>query len=63
MNINLTEEEVHSLLDILKRELSEMKSEIYHTDNYNFKEDLKKQVLFIQDIINKLNESHIVTVM
>lgn len=62
MNINLTEE-VRSLLDILERELSETKSKIYHTDNYNFKEDLKKQVLFIQDIINKIKEIHIVTVI
>jgi hypothetical protein len=55
MNINLTEEEVVFLLDIVEKEMADTKSEIQNTDNFNYKDDLKKQIRFIQDLIGKLN--------
>ncbi len=55
MNIDLSEEEVIFLHNILEREISDTKSEIHHSENFSFKEDLKKQVRFIQDVINKLS--------
>ncbi len=54
MNINLSEEEVVYLLGILEREMADTKSEIHHSEIYTFKEDLKKQIRFIQDLINKM---------
>ncbi len=55
MNIDLSEEEVVFLHNILEREIADTKSEIHHSENFSFKEDLKKQVRFIQDVINKLS--------
>lgn len=55
LNINLNEEEIVFLLHLLRREMADTKSEIHHSDDHNFKEDLKKQIRFIQDIINNLS--------
>lgn len=57
MDINLTDEEVYFLLYLVEREITETKSEIHHSDNHKFKEDLKVRVNFIQDLKNKINLS------
>lgn len=54
MNINLSEEEVVYLLGILDREMTDTKSEIHNSDNFLFKDDLKKQIRFILDLMNKM---------
>jgi hypothetical protein len=54
VNINLNEDEIVFLLHLLRREMADTKSEIHHSDDHNFKDDLKKQILFIQEIINNL---------
>ncbi len=54
MNINLNEDEIVFLLHLLRREMADTKSEIHHSDDHNFKDDLKKQIRFIQEIINNL---------
>ena len=59
MNINLNEDEIVFLLHLLRREMADTKSEIHHADDHNFKDDLKKQIRFIQDIINNLGTRNI----
>ena len=54
MNINLTEEEKSFLLGILEKEIEDTKSEIHHSDNHDFKEELKKRIKFVQEIADKL---------
>lgn len=54
MNINLNEDEIVFLLHLLRREMADTKSEIHHSDDHNLKEDFKKQIRFIQEIINNL---------
>jgi len=54
VNINLNEDEIVFLLHLLRREMADTKSEIHHSDDHNFKDDLKKQIRFIQEIINNL---------
>ncbi|MCE1163896.1 MAG: hypothetical protein LWX07_00680 [Bacteroidetes bacterium] len=54
MNVNLSEEEAVYLLGILEREMADTKSEIHHSDSFTYKDDLKKQIRFIQDLINKM---------
>lgn len=55
--MNLTSEEISYLIEILEREISETKSEIHHSDDYDFKERLKNRIKFIQEIISKLGVS------
>jgi hypothetical protein len=55
MNTNLTSEEVSYLIDLLEKEISETKTEIHHSDNHEFKDNLKVRIKFIQDLRNKLN--------
>ncbi len=63
MEIKLSEEETIYLLELLKREMDETKTEIHHSDSYEFKKELKQRLNFIQDMINKISESHIATIM
>lgn len=61
MDIKLNEEETVYLLELLKRETEETKTEIRHSDSYEFKGELKNKVLFIQDLINKFKENRLET--
>jgi hypothetical protein len=54
MNIYLNKEEINYLLDILDKDLAETKSEIHHSGNHTFKEELKEKVKFVQLLMSKV---------
>jgi hypothetical protein len=57
MNLDVTADEQDALLDILQRELSRLKGEIYHTDDREFKAGLKVREAIIVDLIDRLGAS------
>ncbi len=57
MNLDVTADEQDALLDILQRELSRLKGEIYHTDSREFKAGLKVREAIIVDLIDRLGAS------
>lgn len=57
MNLDLTADEGDALLDILQRELSRLKGEIYHTDDREFKAGLKEREAIIVELIERLSAS------
>ena len=52
--INLTEEETAALHDVAQSYLSELHTEISHTDNREFKAALKKRHETLQAVLEKL---------
>lgn len=54
MNINFKKEETDYLLDILEKDISETKTEIHHSGNHTYKEELKEKVKFIQLLMSKV---------
>ena len=54
MNINFKKEETEYLLDILEKDLNETKTEIHHTANHSYKEELKEKMKFIQLLMSKV---------
>jgi hypothetical protein len=55
--INLTEEEVAALHDVAQSYLSELHTEISHTDNRDFKAALKKRYETLQAVLEKLSSA------
>jgi hypothetical protein len=54
MNIQLSEEEGESLLALLERDLKEVRQESHRTDNFEFKEILRRKEGFLSSVIEKI---------
>ena len=52
--LNLSEEEFKSLLNVLERYISDLNVEIAHTDSREFREDLKNERTSIQKVLDQL---------
>lgn len=55
--IDLTEAEASTLRDVIKNYLSELHSEISHTDDRDFKAALKRRLELLQGILDKLSSA------
>lgn len=53
-SIDLTESETSTLCDVIENYLSELHSEISHTDHRAFKAALRKRQALLQGILDKL---------
>lgn len=52
--LNLTPEEEKKLLDILERYYIALRIEIVHSDNREFRRNLKEREAFMRDLIERL---------
>jgi hypothetical protein len=52
--LNLTPEEEQELLAVLERYLLDLRIEIVHTDNRDFRRALKEREVFTKDLIERL---------
>jgi hypothetical protein len=57
MQVNLDENEVAAVLTAVQSYLSDLRSEINDTDNYDFKQVLKAQEAALTSVITKLGGS------
>ena len=57
MNIDLTREETDTLIELLRREISDTRTEITHTDNSKFKEEVKQHKQSLNKILSTLEQS------
>ncbi len=55
-NLQLTSEEAEVLRDLLHHGISEMDTEILHTDTHSFKEMLKRRRVVLEQVMSKLSE-------
>ena len=59
MNVELTEEERDLLLETLRRVLGELRSEIYRTEAFDYKEALKAREATLTGLIDRLGVDHV----
>jgi hypothetical protein len=57
MTLELSQEERTLLLDILKNEYGQLRSEIYHTEAADFKAGLKEREALLEAIIGRLESA------
>ncbi len=62
MNGGFTNEELTALEEVIKEYLTELRMEIADTDDFDFRQGLKKKSETLQGIIAKLEKSKAVTV-
>jgi len=55
IDMKLTNEEAEELKDVLTSYVSDLRMEIADTDNYEFRETLKKKEKFLKDVISRLS--------
>lgn len=61
MSIEFVDEEMRLLEQVAREYLSELRAEIAATDQYDFRQGLKKKEELLQAIIAKLEHAHLVT--
>jgi hypothetical protein len=54
MRLELTSEEVALLLEELKERLGTIREEVYHSNTYDFTEQLKRKESLLRTLIDKL---------
>jgi hypothetical protein len=54
MNLELNPEERTLLLEMLRNDFGQLRSEIYHTEDADYKAGLKQRETLLQDIIGRL---------
>jgi hypothetical protein len=54
MNLYFNKEEIDYLLDILEKDLEETRTEVHHSGNHTYKEELKEKLKFVQLLISKV---------
>ncbi|HEY3308440.1 MAG TPA: hypothetical protein VGJ93_08290 [Desulfuromonadaceae bacterium] len=52
--VELTDEESEMLIEVIESSISELKTEIAHTDNREFRQGLKEREAFLEDFLNRL---------
>jgi len=55
IDMKLSNEEAEELKDVLTSYVSDLRMEIADTDNYEFRETLKKKEKFLKDVISRLS--------
>ena len=53
MPFEMRQEECDLLAGLLEKEMDDVRSEIHHTDNHDYKESLKKREKFVRDLLLK----------
>jgi hypothetical protein len=61
--LNLSMEEHQALLDVLESSISELHSQIVHTDRYDYKKVLKNRKQVLLGLLNDLQQDHAATQM
>ena len=54
--IHLTDKEQQLLIEILEAEIPDLRDEIWHTDDHDYRESLKERERRINDLLGKLKE-------
>jgi len=57
MQIALNEEEKQTLVDILNEVLPNLREEVYKTENYDYREQLKRREAVVKQLIARLSAS------
>ncbi len=57
ITIELSQEEQATLIEMLEACITDLHSEIHHTDSYDYKEDLKKRRDILVKLHNQLQHS------
>ena len=55
--INLSEQEQQLLVELLEREIPNLRDEIFHTDDHTYREFLKERENSIKNLAQKLKEN------
>jgi hypothetical protein len=55
--INFSDKEQQLLIELLEREIPNIRGEIWHTDDHDYREFLKEREIALKDLVNKLKES------
>jgi hypothetical protein len=55
MQLNLSQEELEYLTAVLERAHEDLREEIYRTDDFNFKKELKGRETIIVSLLDKLS--------
>ena len=58
IDLKFTNEEAAELKDVLTSYVSELRMEIADTDNFEFREGLKKKENFLKELIGRLSMNH-----
>lgn len=56
MNLRLSAGQRETLIDVLSRALSDLREEVYKTENYDLRQQLKEREQVLQEIITQLNK-------
>ena len=56
---NLSPEEAQIIIDILDQVLDDLRGEIRHTDNIEYKMRLEQREIVLRKVISELNKSHL----
>jgi hypothetical protein len=54
--IHLSDQEQQFLLELLQREIPNLREEILHTDDYEYRNFLKERERFVNDLVHHLSE-------
>lgn len=55
--LTFTEEEQQLLVEILEKEVPNLRDEIVHTDDHDYREFLKERERHLKELVRKLKES------
>ena len=55
--LDFTDQEQQFFVELLEREIPNLREEILHTDDSDYREFLKQREAFIKDLLRKLKES------
>jgi len=56
--INLADNEQAFLIEMLEREIPNLRQEIHHTDAYDYREFLKEREKLIHELLSKFKENN-----
>ena len=57
MQIALNDEEKQTLVEILNETLPNLREEVYKTENYDYREELKRREAVVKDLLARLGTS------
>jgi hypothetical protein len=55
MQLTLSEEEKHALVEILNEALPNLREEVYKTENYDYREQLKRREALLKELLARLS--------
>jgi hypothetical protein len=54
--LTLSDQEQEFLLEMLKKEIPNLREEILHTDDHDYREFLKERERFVKELVQKLSK-------